>query len=230
MEDGLAWTFLRYDDSPTQGRLDLHITKRIADGDDGVRFFLVSRNGLIVASHVNIYLYHIPGSRAAENYSNLYPVWSWQGEKDPSGYRGTIYKTASPYPALWLQGWQVTHTLEFDMDESGFPTVVNHHITEEQPAYYVGSHLKLQGRKVMSIDTKQGGEIVLNTGVLGKPDITRELRAKLPGLYDGRWYQQDRMKYTDLDEATGRIMIVVGQVPGPRWRQNKWLCIADLPI
>ena len=199
----------------------------VYDDDEDVRFFLVSRNGLIVCDFVGIHLYHIPEPRALGNDPDLDPVWSWRGDAE---YRGTIYKTASPYPALWLQGDQVTHTLEFDMDESDFPVVVNHHITEGQPDYYAGDHLKLQGRKGMSIEVRQGGEIVLNTGVLGKPDITRELRAKLPGRYGGPWRKQDEVKYADLDEVTGRIMIVTGTKEYNAVPYARRLCLADLPI
>ena len=223
-----------YDDPPTPGHLHLYITQDDDDraGHSGdARFFLVSENGLIVNDNLGIHLYHIPEPRAVGNDSNLVPVWSWWG--DASEHRGTLYETTSPYPALWLQGTWATHTLEFDVDESGcFPMVVNHHITEGRPGYYAGDRLKLQGRKGMSISIGQGGEIVFNTGVLGKPDITRQLRAKLPILWEGHWFRRDEVKYTDLDEVTGRIMIVIG--PGRRrdikipYARRLWL--AELPI
>ena len=152
---------------------------------------------------------------------------------DSSGYRGTLYKTASPHPALWLQGEHTAHTLEFDVDESEFPVVVNHRITEGQPAYYVAARLKLKGRKVMGIDVKQRGKVVFRTGVLGKPDLTRQLRAPLPGVCTGPQIGQDEVKYVDLDEVTGRIVVVIGIVPFegrddiPYVQQ---LCLADLPI
>jgi len=63
----------------------------------------------------------------------------------------------------------------------------------------------------MGISVERPGEVVLNTGVLGKPDITRRLRAPIPGLNaDPPRRPRDIVKYTDLDEATGRIMIAVG--------------------
>ena len=197
-----------------------------------MQFFLVSENGLIVGDFLSIRLYHIPELRAVGGGSELAPVWSWLGNSP--GYCGTFYKTASPYPALWVQGVQVTHTLEFDVDESGcFPVVVDHHFTEGLSAYNVGSRLKLQGRKRMSFGVIRGGEIVLNTGVLGKPETTRQLRAQLPGVYELLWSSsRDEVKYTDLDEVTGRIMIAVGLVP--RCRRNSYfprarrLCLADL--
>ena len=85
----------------------------------------------------------------------------------------------------------------------------------------------------MGVDVGQHGETVFRTGVLGKPDLTRQLRAKLPGVYDGPWHEQDEVKYVDLDEATGRTMIVIGTVPD-RSQNNipfaRRLCLADLPI
>ena len=111
------------------------------------------------------------------------------------------------------------------MDESGFPVVANHHIIGGKPAYCVEGRFKQQGRKGMSVAAEEHSDIVLNTGVLGKPDITRELRAKSPGDYDGPW---DEVKYMDLDEETGRIVIVIGDLleAAPYAR---WLCLADLP-
>jgi len=207
-----------------------------------MRFFVVSAHGLVVTNNLGIWLYHIPELRAAEDDSRLIPVWDWSG--DASEYRGTLYSTASPHPALWLQGYQDTHILEFDVDESGcFPVVVNHHRTGGRPAYYVGEYPKLRGRKGMSIDVGRRDEIVLiNTGVLGKPDITRRLRAPIRGLYDnnGSWRRQHEVKYTDLDEMTGRIMIAVGpgRMGGMSLRGSDWdeapcarrLYIGDLPI
>ena len=205
------------------------------------RFFVVSEHGLVVTSELGISLYHIPELRAVDNDSWLDPVWDWLG--DASECRGTFYKTASPYPALWLQGDRDTHTLEFDVDESGcFPVITNHHRTEGRPAFFVGQHIKLQGRKGMGIDVERRGEVVLNTGVLGKPDITRRLRAPIPGLDIisrlpfGR--VGDIVKYTDLDEVTGRIMIVIEahRRGGRCSRDPSWngpprrLYIGDLPI
>ena len=183
-----------------------------------------------------IHLYHIPEPRAVGDGYSLDPVWSWWSlVGDSLGYRGTLYKTASPHPALWLQGEHTAHTLEFDVGESEFPVVVNHQITEGQPAYYVAARLKLKGRKVMGIDVKQRGKAVFRTGVLGKPDLTRQLRASLPGVYTGPRIGQDEVKYVDLDEATGTIMVVIGAVPNPaRPRANvpfaRQFCLADLPI
>ena len=197
-----------------------------------MRFFLVSENGLIACDRLGIYLYHIPELGAVDDGFDLVPIWSWSG--DASRYCGSHYKTTSPYHALWLQGEKTTHTLGFDVDESGcLPKVANHHITEGQPAYWVGDHLKLQGRKAMGIDVKERGEAVIKTGVLGKPDLTRQLRASLPGLWDSDSHKQDEVKYTDLDEVTGRIMVVIGTIPG-RSQENvpyaRRLYLADLPI
>ena len=202
-----------------------------------MRFFLVSENGLIVSNHIGIRLYHIPEPGAAGNDSDLVPVWSWQGRS--TEYRGTLYETASPYPALWLQGVRVTHTLEFDVDESGcFPVVVDHHFTRGPPAYCVWDRLKLQGRKGVSFGVRQGGEIVFNTGILGKPGITRQLRAHLPcnrvDMWSGLELLEDEVRCTDLDEVTGRIMIMVG--PMTPYQTGEWsiysrqLFLADLPI
>ncbi|KAF9651048.1 hypothetical protein BDM02DRAFT_3259260 [Thelephora ganbajun] len=196
------------------------------------QFFAVSENGLIVTDPRGICLYHIPELRVVGDNSRLDPVWTWRG--DASEFRGSLYKTASPCSALWLQGMQATHALEFDVDESGcFPVVVNHHITEGQPAYYVKDRLKLQGRKGMSIDVERHGEIVFNTGELGKPDLTRQLRAPVPGLNDGPSHKQYDVKYADLDEVTGRIMIVASSSPGRRQGSVPYarrLYIADLPV
>ena len=144
-----------------------------------------------------------------------------------AGYRGTLY-TTSPHAALWLQGEQTTHTLEFGLDESSsFPVVVGHHIAEGQPAYYhTGDHLKLKGRKVMGIETKEHGKTVFKTGVLGKPDVTRQLHPSSPDSHDGPWPAPGQVKYMDLDEVTGRIMVAIG----PVLYCAQQLCLADLPI
>ena len=195
-----------------------------------VRFFAVSENCLVMTNHLGIWLYHIP--ELGDVGENFELVPAWHRLLDASDCRGTLYRTTSPYPALWLQGEQATHTLEFDVDESGYyPVVVNHHTTEGRPAYYVGEALKLQGRKGMGIEVKRRGEIIFNTGVLGKPD-TRQLHALVPGLNEGARLMQDEVKYTDLDEVTGRIIVAVG--PAPRRRRNnipyaRRLYIADLP-
>lgn len=197
------------------------------------RYYLVSENGLVVTNYSGIYLYHIPELGVAGDGSTLVPIWVWEG--DASEYRGTFYKTASPYPALWLQGEQVTHTLEFYVDENGCsPVVVNHHIVEGRPAYCVGDHLKLKGRKVMGINVGPYGETVFMTGVYGKPGLTRRLHTKLPGVFGpgldqyGR-HRPDEVKYADLDEATGRIMVVIGAA-SDRVPYVQRLCLADLPI
>ena len=159
--------------------------------------------------------------------TKLVPFWSRL--LDASEFRGTFYKTASPYPALWLQGKRTTHTIEFDVDESGYYPVVVNHITEGQPAFYVGNTLKLKGRKGMSIETEWEDEIVINTGVLGKPG-TRRLRAPIPGLNIGIEFMRDEVRYTDLDEVTGRILVVVGQEDIEEdAHYAKKLYIAELP-
>ena len=198
------------------------------DSSYETRAFVVSENGLVVTNHLGIWLYHIPELRTIGENTSLVPVWG--RSLNASDCRGTLYKTTSPYPALWLQGKQATHTLEFDADESGYPVVVNHRITEGRPAFYVGNDLKLQGRKGMGIEIERRGEIVFHTGILGKPN-TRRLRAPIPGLNEGPRFTKDEVKYTDLDEVTGRIMVVVG--PVPRRRRDipyaQKLYIADLP-
>ena len=220
-----------HDNTSTLGHVGLHVTQ--GDFDDFCKdVFFVSENGLIVSSRLGICLYHIPELRAVDDGFALVPIWFWSG--DASRYRGTLYKTASTYPALWLQGEQTAHTLEFDVDELGcFPIVVNHQVTEEQSAYYAQRHLKLQGRKAMGIDVKQGGKTVFKTGVFGKPDLARELHALLPGFWDVDRRLLDEVKYTDLDEATGRIMVVIGTVADQRGfytiSSAQRLCLAELP-
>jgi len=195
-------------------RLDLHMTQdaeyRRSDG----QFFLVSEKGLIASSHAGIYLYHIPElGDVGDDVVTISPQWSWDGYISGCS---TICKTVSLHPAFWIQGRIATHTLEFDMDGSGcFPIVANHQITEGQPAYHVGSHLKLQGRKGIVVSFGVGGykEIVINTVVFGRPGITRRLRAELPGVDVNYRRRRLEVKYAGLDEVTGRIMIVVGTVP-----------------
>ena len=103
------------------------------------------------------------------------------------------------------------------MDESGCCTgVINHNIAEGQPAYYAKHYLKLQGRKVVCTEVGQGGEAAFKTGMSGKPDLMRELRASLPGLWDGDWRKQDKVKCTDFDEATGRVIVAINTSPGRR--------------
>ena len=218
---------MRYDDLPIPNSLYLRTAQEYDPLD--VRFFVISENCFIVTDCRGILLYHIPELGAADEDAKLVPVWNRM--LDASDYRGTLYETASPYPGLWLQGEQSTHAIEFDVDGSGcYPVVVNHHITEGQPVFHVGDALKLQGRKGMSIETGLRDEIVINTGVLGKPD-TRRLRVSIPGLNVGSRFRKEKVKYTDLDEMTGRVMIVVGRededdedIP-----YAKKLYIADLP-
>jgi len=87
----------------------------------------------------------------------------------------------------------------------------------------------------MGIDVERRGEIVLSTGYWGK---TRGLRAPMPGLNVNGG---PCLKYTDLDEVTGRIAIVVGprrRMGGMSTRGSNWddapyarrLYIGDLPI
>ena len=194
----------------------------------GVGFFVISENCFVTTDRRGIWLYHIPELEAVDEDTMLVPVWNRL--LDASDYGGTLFKTTSPYPALWLQGEHITHTIKFDVDGSGcYPVVVNHHITEGQPAFYVGNALHLQGRKGMSIEIGWPGEFVINTGVLGRPD-TRRLRAPIPGLNDGP--RQDEVKYVNLDEMTGRIMVVVGPKPGRNREAIPYareFYIADIP-
>ena len=195
----------------------------------GVRFFVISKNCLVVTDRRGIWLYHIPELRAAREDTRLVAVWDLP--LDASDYRGTLYKTTFAYPGLWLQRKQTTHTIEFDADGFGYPMVENHHTAEGKPGFHMGNTLKLQGRKGMSIETLWRDEVMISTGVLGKPD-TRRLRAPIPGLNRGPRVRQAELKYADLDEMTGRIMIVVGpevgrgQVDVPYARR---LYIADIP-
>ena len=203
----------------------------MAQGDaTETRVFAVSENGLIVANDDGIFLYHIPELEAADEGSGLIPAWDWRG--DASDLRGTFYKTTSLSRVLWLQGRSATHTLEFGVDESGyFPVVVDHNITERPRTFHPTKHIKLQGRKGMCIECRPGGEFVFHTRVPEDPDLTRQLHASLRGL-DGRAWR-DELKYVDLDELTGRIMIVVGR-PNRRMRGDfpraRRLYIADLPV
>ena len=208
------------------------------DGYTDVVYFLVSENVLIASNEFGIYLYHIPELKAIGNDSDLVaisPQWSWLGRALEC--RGTLYKTACPHPALWLQGDRATHTLEFDIDGSGyFPVVVNHRIIDGKPAYDTSCWLKLQGRKGITVRLGLRWEIVINTAALGKPGITRRLCAVLPRFDDYHWRRREEVKYVDLDEATGRIMIVAGPIPlGFRRLTNKTLYarrlyLADLPM
>ena len=209
---------------PHQGYLDSRTAQDYSASD--VRFFAISENCFVVTSVFGIWLYHIPEFRSVGEDTMLVPVWNLL--VDASDYRGTLYKTASPYPALWLQGEQNSCTLEFDVDESGcYPVVANYKFVVSPPDFYMGTIFKLQGRKGMSIEAGLRGEIAFNTEVLGKTD-TRRLRAQIPGLNDEPRITRDEVKYVDLDEETGRIMVVVGPVQGniPYARQ---LYIADLP-
>jgi hypothetical protein len=198
-------------------------------GSYGGRFFAISENALIVSNQRGILLYRIPNLRAGSHDPYLDPEFFWSG--DASDLRGTLYKTASPYPALWLQGGSTTHTLEFDVDESNcFPVVTNHRIAGGRPAFCSAEYTKLHGRKGMSIEGRLRGEILFHTGTLEDPNLTRRLHASIPGLNDNPSW--DEFKYVDLDELTGRIMIVVGPKIG--WGQNDFpysrrLFIADLP-
>jgi len=193
--------------------------------------FALSENCLVISDCFGIWLYHIPELGTIGENLRLLPVWG--RTLHGSRYRvGTLYKTASPYPALWLLWEEATHTLEFDVDESGcYPVVVNHHITEGPPDFKVGDNIELRGRKGMGVEKRRRGEIVFNTGVLGKPD-TRRLRAPIPGLNDNSRPAHDKVWDTDLDEVTGRIMILVGPVHDRRLDaipRAQRLYIAEIP-
>jgi len=223
-------------DLSTPDHLELHVTQD-AEYPSDVQFSLVSERGLIASNQLGIHLYHIPelGVAGDGDLVTISPQWSWFG--GASGCN-TICKTVSPHPALWIQGELATHILEFDVDGSGcFPMVANHQITEGRPAHHVGFYLKLRGRKGMAVGFGEHGEIAINTGVFGRPDITRRLRAELPGANGRHGRRQDVVKYADLDEVTGRIMIVASR--GPRSRRKRGrskipyarrLYLADIPI
>ena len=220
-------------DLSTPDHLDLQMTQN-ADFRGDVQFSLVSESGLIASNQLGIYLYHIPelGAVGEDGPVTISPQWSWSG--DASGC-STICKTVSPCPALWIQGEMATHTLEFDVDGSGgFPVVADHQITEGRPAYNVGFYLRLRGRKGVAVGHGLYKEFAIDTAVFGEPDITRRLRAEIPGL-DGRHHRRDEVKYMDLDEVTGRIMIVVGPVPRCYRKPGRTfyaqrLYFADVPI
>ena len=193
-----------------------------------MHFFVISENCFVATDSCRgVWLYHIPELEAADEDTRLVPVWNLPS--DVSGCCGTLYKTASLYPVLWLQGKQTTHTIEFDVDGC-YPVVVNHRITEGKPVFHVGNIFKLQGRKGMNIKTGLRSRVEINTGVVGKPD-TRRLCGAIPGLNHGPRFRQDQVKYTDLDEMMGRIMVVVGHEDiREEWITNaKKLYIADLP-
>ena len=199
--------------------------------DEAYETFAVSENCLVISDSIGIWLYHIPELRTIGEDLRLFPAWG--RTLHGSSYRvGTLYKTASPYPAIWLLGEEATHTLEFDVDESGcYPVIVDHQIIWGRPDFKVGDDIELRGRKGMGIETRRRDEIVFNTGILGESD-TRRLRAPIPGLNTGPRPKQDKAWHTDLDEVTGRTMALVGPVPGRRqddtprvWR----LYIAEIP-
>ena len=190
----------------------------------------MSENCLVVTNEHGIFLYHIPELEAVDDGSDLFPVWDWRG--DASDLRGTVYNTASLLSSLWLQGSSATHALEFAVDESGcFPVVVNHSIAEEPLAFNPIEHIKLKGRKGMCIEGRRGGEFVFHTRVPEDPKLTRQLHASLRGLDGHPW--RDELKYVDLDELTGRIMIVAGRPDSGRrgnYPYARRFYIADLPV
>lgn len=181
-------------------------------GPDEIRVFAVSEHGLILVHHSGIFLYHIPDLRLSTWGFGLSPVWEWRG--NASYLWGSLRRTASLFPALWLQGGLTTHTLEFDANDSGFPVVAKHDFTGGRPAFHSAEHIKLRGRKGMSIEDRLQGQIAFKTGVLEEPDIMRRLSVSIPGLNDRPHW--DEFKYADLDELTGRIMIVIGPPGGRR--------------
>ena len=77
---------------------------------------------------------------------------------------------------------------------------------------------------------------MFKTGGLGRSDLARRLDARLPGVYEySQLGQYSEVKYVDLDEATGRIMVVIGAaVDGDSGDDftpyARRLCLADLPI
>lgn len=88
-----------------------------------------------------------------------------------------------------------------------YPVASDHRIIEGRPTYYVGDVLKMQGQKGVGTEIWQD-EIAFNVGVLGKPDA-RRLRTPVPGPNDDPKLSRDEVKYTDLDEVWG-VMVVVG--------------------
>lgn len=194
------------------------------------RVFAVSERGLIVTNRSGIFLYHVPDLRSEAQEFTLLPVWYWRA--DASGLRGSLYKTASQYPGLWLQGHRATHTLEFCEDGSGcLPVVANHNITKRsRPFFSLATHIKLQGRRGMGIVDRLKEAIFFHTGILEDPNCRRPIRIQIPGLNAGSW--RGEFKYMDLDELTGRVMVVVGPPTGRTQDIIPYaerLYIADLP-
>lgn len=161
----------------------------------------------MVTNQCGILLYRIPILRVVGHGPGIDLKCFWSG--NASNLPGTLHKTASPHPALWLQGRGTTHTLEFDVDGSGFfPAVVNHSITGGRPAFYSAEYIKLNGWKDMSIESHLGGEIVFHTGTLENPNLMSRLRVSISDLNSSLLW--DEFKYANLDELTGGTMIVVG--------------------
>lgn len=66
----------------------------------------------------------------------------------------------------------------------------------------------------MSIESRLEGEVVFHTGMLENPNLTRRLRASTLGPNGNSLLGE--INYADLDELTGRIMVVVGPIVGRR--------------
>ena len=72
--------------------------------------------------------------------------------------------------------------------------------------------------------------IFFHTGILEDPSCRRPIRIQIPGLNAGSW--RGEFKYMDLDELTGRVMVVVGPPTGRTQDIIPYaerLYIADLP-
>ena len=119
----------------------------------------------------------------------------------------------SPFPKLSIQGSGNLHKLEFSL-ETGFPVILRHSATRELPAYCMphsewGTAVK--GRKWVRYYQPWdfvGTTLIVATLLLGREGVPGGF-----GISTGSMETGDKSKCIDVDEATGRLLFMVGK-PG----------------
>ena len=191
------------------------------------QFFSISENSVVVCQPDGIRLYHIPELESVEDSSTLFPVWSWSGEFSQSD--GSLYDMGPQHPKLYIQGSLTTHKLDLGLDKSGFMVVLKHDTTGGPPAYWLpgwGRNLVLKGRKGVCHYRTDGGKVIaFNTLLLGREDTTGVFRI----CANERELVGDRTQ-VDLDEVTGRLLVVIGVARGHVRPYTRRLWLADTSV
>ena len=197
---------------------------------------MVSENAVVICDEDRIYLYHIPELNSAEHSSTLSPVWECPGE--PKWLCGSVHKTPSHHPVLYLQSSSGTHTITFRMDACGRdPVVVRHHITGKLPAHLTcleeekaeDDRFVMKGRKGLYYNVEGDSSPNFSTCLVGREELAGGFHADVDPLSCVDPMDEHEVRLADFDERTGRILIGTG--PYFAYEKDKGIRIylADLP-